>query len=119
MSRSRAKGNNRAIDILATLTAFSAHCVHRAYGEFVLPRAQPTEIIVSGGGVHNLTLMTHLRRLFARIPVMPLEEVGFDSDAKEAVLFAVLANESLQGVPNNLPGATGARWPVVLGKFSP
>ena len=115
----QAKGNNRAVDILATLTAFSAQCVHRGFEEFVMPRAQPTEIVVSGGGVHNLALMTHLRRLFPRIAVMPLEDVGFDSDAKEAVLFAVLANESLNGVPNNLPGATGARWPVVLGKFSP
>ncbi len=112
------KGNNRAIDILATLTAFSAHCIRRGFEEFVFPRAQPPEILISGGGVHNLTLLTHLRRLFPRIALVPLEEIGMDPDAKEAVLFAVLANETVHGTPNNMPGATGARWPVVLGKMS-
>ena len=50
---------------------------------------------------------------------MPVEEVGVEPNAKEAVIFAVLANETLHGIPNNVPGATGARWPTVLGKISP
>jgi anhydro-N-acetylmuramic acid kinase len=113
------KGNNRSIDVLATLTALVAHAIKRAFDEFIFPRAAVSEILVSGGGVHNLTLMTHLRRLFMKVPLIPLEEAGFDSDAKEALLFAVLANDTIQGIPNNIPGATGARWPTVLGKISP
>ncbi len=115
----RAKGNNRVIDILATLTAFSAHAVKRAFTDFIEPRVQPPEIVVSGGGVHNLTLMSHLRRLFTKEKVIPLGDLGMDADVKEAVIFAVLANETIHGVPNNVPGATGARWPTVLGKISP
>ena len=115
----RAKGNNRGIDILATLTAFVAQSIKTAFDDYVFPRTTPTEILVSGGGVHNLTLMNHLCRLFGRMPVMPVEEVGVEPNAKEAVIFAVLANETLHGIPNNVPGATGARWPTVLGKISP
>ena len=48
-----------------------------------------------------------------------LAETGLDPDAKEALIFAVLANETVHGVPNNVPGATGARWPTVLGKVTP
>jgi len=115
----RAKGNRTGVDVLATLNAFTAHCVRQAFDDFVLPRAQPTELIVSGGGVHNLTLMSHLRRLFPREKVRSLAETGLDPDAKEAVIFAVLANETVHGIPDNVPGATGARWPTVLGKVTP
>ena len=115
----RAKGGQTGVDVLATLTAFSAHSVKQAFDDFVAPRARPTEIIVSGGGVHNLTLMGHLRHLFPREKVLSLAETGLDPDAKEALIFAVLANETVHGVPNNVPGATGARWPTVLGKVTP
>jgi len=115
----RAKGTNRGVDVLATLTAFVARSIHEAFREFVFPRARPAEILVSGGGVHNLTLLAHLRRLFGRTPVAPLDVSGIDADSKEAVLFALLANETVHGVPDNLPAATGARWPTVLGKISP
>jgi len=112
----RAKGTNRGVDVLATLTAFTAHSIRRAFDDFVFPRQQPAEVLVSGGGIYNLALMAHLRRLFGKIPVEP---TALDPGAKEAVIFAVLANETVHGVPNNVPGATGARWPVVLGKISP
>ncbi|MHC4222618.1 MAG: anhydro-N-acetylmuramic acid kinase [Planctomycetota bacterium] len=115
----RAKGNNRGIDILATLTMFVAQSIRKAFEDHIFPRAKVTEVLVSGGGVHNLTLMTHLRRLFGKLPLMSVDELGFDADAKEALLFAVLANETIHGVPSNIPGATGARWPTVLGKISP
>lgn len=115
----RSKGNNRSIDVLATLTAFVAQSIRRSFDEFILRRAAVSEVLVSGGGVHNLTLLTHLRRLFGKIPIIPLEEVGHDPDAKEALLFAILANDTVHGIPNNIPGATGARWPAVLGKITP
>jgi anhydro-N-acetylmuramic acid kinase len=115
----RAKGGKTGVDVLATLTAFTAHAVKQAFLDFVEPRARPTEIVVSGGGVHNLTLMGHLKRLFAKEKVMSLADAGIDPDAKEALIFAVLANETVHGIPNNVPGATGARWPTVLGKVTP
>ena len=115
----RGKGVSTAADVIATLTAFTAHAVRRAIEEYVRPRHQPREMLVSGGGVHNPVLMGHLRRLNSDMAVRSLSEVGIDPDAKEALLFAVLANETIHGNPNNLPGATGAHWPVVLGKISP
>ncbi len=113
------KGNLSIHDILATLTVFVARSIHRAYEDFVFPRAEIREILVSGGGLRNLALMAHLRRLFHPIPVRSTAEAGVDPDLREAVAFAVLANETLFGNPNNVPLATGARWPVVLGKLSP
>jgi len=110
----RGKGANSTNDVIATLTAFSAHAIRRAVDEFVLPRQRPTELLVSGGGVHNPVLMDHLRRLLKDLGPRVIDQ----PDAKEAVVFAVLANESIEGNPNNLPSATGARWPVVLGKLS-
>ena len=81
----RGKGQNRAVDVLATLTAFVAHSIRKAFDDFVLPRLKPAEIVVSGGGVHNLTLMGHLRRLFAGLKVHSLDAIaerGLNPDAK-------------------------------------
>jgi anhydro-N-acetylmuramic acid kinase len=115
----RAKGGKSGTDVLATLTAFTAHSIRQAFDDFVAPRARPAEIIASGGGVKNLTLMSHLRKLFPREKVLSLADAGIDPDAKEALIFAILANETVHGVPNNVPGATGARWPTILGKVTP
>lgn len=76
------------------------------------------EIIVSGGGVHNGYLMERIRALLPGVRVATSAEYGMDIDAKEAVLFAVLAYESWFGRPCNVPSATGARLAVVLGKLS-
>ncbi len=90
-----------------------------AYERFVLPHHEVSEVIVSGGGVHNRTLMGRLAERLAPLPVRPLDELGLSSDAKEAVAFAILANETIAGNPGNVPRATGARRPVVLGKLVP
>jgi anhydro-N-acetylmuramic acid kinase len=112
----RFRGRER--DLLATLTALSAEAVHHAYRTFVVPRSPIQELIVSGGGVHNRTLMGHLARHFAPVSVRSLAELGMDPDAKEAVAFAVLANESLFANPGNLPAATGASGSRILGKIT-
>jgi anhydro-N-acetylmuramic acid kinase len=109
----------RADDLCATLTRFVAESIVLAYKDHVFPRATVDEIIVSGGGVHNATLMGHLHKLFAPIPVISSADLGMNPDAKEAVAFAVLANETLFGAPGNVPGATGAVGPRVLGKIVP
>ena len=75
------------------------------------------EVLVSGGGARNRTLMAALADRLAPVPVRSLAAVGMDPDAKEAVAFAILANETLFGRPGNLPAATGATGPRVLGKI--
>jgi anhydro-N-acetylmuramic acid kinase len=75
------------------------------------------EVIVSGGGAHNICLMERLRALL-KPRVTTSAEFGIDVDAKEAILFAVLAHETHQRRAGNLPSATGARKAVILGKIS-
>ena len=76
-------------------------------------------MIVSGGGAHNGTLMTFLRARLPGLAVRRIEEVGGNTEAKEALAFAILANETLAGGPGNIPRVTGASHPVVLGKVVP
>lgn len=104
-------------DLIATVTAFTGHSIAHAYREH-LPRV-PDEVLVSGGGAHNATLMASLQNLLAPAQVRRSDEVGLPSSAKEAMAFAVLAYETWHGRPGNLPAATGARRPVVLGDLTP
>ncbi len=104
-------------DTLATITAFTAHSIARAYHDF-LP-SQPDEIIVSGGGARNPVLMQMLRDLLAPARLVTSDQLGLDADAKEAIAFAVIAYETWHGRPGNVAAATGARHPVVLGSITP
>ncbi len=105
-------------DLLATLAAFTAESIGLSLDRFVAPHATPTEIVASGGGVHNATLMEALRRRLEPVPIRSSASYGIDPDAKEAVLFAVIANETIHGRPGNRPEATGAAAPVVLGRIT-
>ena len=103
-------------DTLATATRFTAECVRHAI-EQDCP-ARPEKLIVGGGGSLNPTLMAMLRDCLPHVRVMRNEDLGLDSSAKEAVAFAILANEYLFGQCGNVPRVTGARHPAVLGKLS-
>ena len=105
-------------DILATVCAFVARSIHHGVIEHLEVPDGVRELVVSGGGVRNLTLLRHLKREFFPVPVTSSAEHGLDPDAKEALLFALLANERLLGQAANVPSATGARWPVGLGKIA-
>ncbi len=105
-------------DILATCSAFVATGVHRAVTTFLGIEGGPRQVVVSGGGLKNLTVMRHLKQLFFPVPVTSVADYGIDPDEKEALLFAVLANERLAGGASNVPRATGAKWPVCLGKIA-
>ena len=104
-------------DLVATLTAFTARAIVAGIERFVLPRGEFSEMWVSGGGVHNRELMGALRAGLAPLRVESLAGLGISPDAREALTFAVLANETLAGRAGNVPSATGARQAVVLGKI--
>ncbi|WP_435156582.1 anhydro-N-acetylmuramic acid kinase [Haladaptatus sp. DFWS20] len=103
-------------DIVATATALTARSIAEAYHRF-LPQT-PDEVVVSGGGAFNPTLVGMLDAEL-NAPVKTIDEYGIGADAKEAVAFALLAAAALDGVPNNVPSATGATRPVVMGKRCP
>ena len=103
-------------DKIATATAFTAESICLAV-EHHCPQ-RPERLIVGGGGSHNPVLMELLQAGLPGCEVVTNEALGLDSDAKEAVAFAILANEMLHGRCNNAPSATGAAHPVVMGKLS-
>jgi anhydro-N-acetylmuramic acid kinase len=107
-------------DILATVTVLTARSIGDGIKSFVLPAGKLDEVIVSGGGVHNALLMKLLEvELPAGVSLRSSDEFGLPVDAKEAIAHAVLANETISGRPANLPGATGAARPVLLGSIVP
>jgi anhydro-N-acetylmuramic acid kinase len=116
----KAKSRNLAdAEILATLTEFTAKSIYENYVQFIFPQYHLSEIILSGGGIHNRTLMKFLKRYFGHITLVKADDYGIPSDAKEAIAFAILANETLENRPGNIPRVTGARRPVILGKIIP
>src|SRR5262249_36204026 len=102
-------------DLIATATEVTARSVASA----ILESSDVQEVIASGGGVPNRWLMRRLRELLPGIALNSGAEYGIDPDAKEAIAFAILAYEFMERRPANLPSATGARRPVLLGKDSP
>jgi anhydro-N-acetylmuramic acid kinase len=107
----------RPADLLATLTFFTARTVAEAIARFVKTPLQ--EVIVSGGGLLNRTLMKQLEwTLWPAVP-RPVTVYGIPPLAKEPAAFALLAAETLRGRAGNLPSVTGARRAVVLGKILP
>jgi len=112
-----AKGESKA-DIIRTVSAITPFAVHDAYRRFITKPARVDEVIVSGGGARNLFFLRELQHLFADAVVRTADEFGLSGDAKEAICFAILANETVHGNCANLPRVTGARRPVVLGVVS-
>jgi anhydro-N-acetylmuramic acid kinase len=103
--------------ILATLTALTAWSIADAYERFA--PAPVAEVILGGGGRRNPTLVKMLRDALAPAAVLSHEEVGLNSDAKEALSFALLAYETWHGRPGTHPVLTGARHASVLGQITP
>ena len=114
----RVEGPDDPHDCLATATALTARSVYHAYRTFVEPQHPLDKLIVSGGGVHNDEMMRALADLFDPVPVETTDQYGLDPDAKEAVLFAVLAHEWANGTPTSLPAVTGAARPALLGSLT-
>ena len=112
--RHRAKPN----DLIRAATIFTALSVVDALNRFVIPKTKIHQLIVSGGGAHNPLILAQLSAALPGIEVLPSSRLGIPEDAKEAFAFALLAYETFHQRPANLPSATGARGPVILGKIS-
>ena len=107
-------------DLIATMTMFTAKSIAENYKKFIFPNQSIDEVIVGGGGSHNKTLLRMLQELLINdCKVLTQEDIGYSSDAKEAIAFAVLANETLHGIPSNVPSATKAGRTVILGNITP
>jgi anhydro-N-acetylmuramic acid kinase len=109
-------------DALATATALTAESIARSFTQFVLPKMKgaPVDYIVSGGGARNRTLVTMLGTRLEPLgcSLTTSEQFGMPAEAKEAAAFALMAWMTWHGLPGNVPSATGAKRPVILGQIS-
>jgi anhydro-N-acetylmuramic acid kinase len=105
-------------DLIRAATIFTALSVVDALNRFVLPKTKIRQLIVSGGGAHNPLILAQLAAALPGIDVFPSFRLGIPVDAKEAFAFALLAYETFHQRPANIPAATGACRPAILGKIS-
>ena len=114
-------GSCRKEDVVATATALTARSIGDAVRRFVIHKRDSfEEMILSGGGARNATLVAMLEETLAPLGIRLRfsDELGLPSQAKEAVAFALLAYETWHHRPSNVPSATGAKRAAVLGKIS-
>lgn len=107
-------------NILTTVTMFTASSIVHHYKEFILPYYEIDEVILGGGGSYNDTLVEMIRYGLKdeNCAIFIQEDIGYSSEAKEAIAFAILANETHHRNPSNVPSATGAKQSVVLGNIT-
>lgn len=113
------RDNIDPLDAITTVTAFTAKSISDSYRRFIQPFSKISEIVISGGGTKNLTLLRFLESYLEGTRIRNVEEFDIPSEAKEALSFAILANETICGNPGNVPSATGAKERVILGKIIP
>lgn len=104
-------------DLVATLTHFTAKTISIGC-KLATNKDNNFELIASGGGAHNTYLLELIEKYLNGIKVTTTSFYGLDIDAKEAVAFVILANETLSGLPSNVKSATGAKKDVILGQIS-
>ncbi|MGV8981102.1 anhydro-N-acetylmuramic acid kinase AnmK [Clostridium sp.] len=105
--------------ILATATVFTAKSIAHSYKTYIFPKLDVDEMIISGGGAYNSYLVELIKGELPQISVLTQEDLGYSSDAKEAIAFAILGNETLNNSFSNIPTATGAKSKVILGNITP
>ncbi len=106
-------------DLVRTATQFTVESIVHGLKRFVLPRCEIHEVIASGGGTKNPVMMDLLDRALGNIAFKRLDDLGMASEAKEAIAFAILAYQTMNGHPGNVPSVTGADKQVVLGSITP
>ncbi len=102
-------------DVIYTVSKYTAFTIWQATERFINNKIDT--LYVGGGGSHNKFLMKSLSDYFVNTEIRRSGEFGIDEDYKEAICFAILANELIRGNPTNLPGITGATKPAFLGKI--
>lgn len=114
-------GRAHKADVIATATALTARSIADALPRFVLSRrGRFGDLVVSGGGANNPTLLAMLANELRplHLTIRASDEFGLPSEAKEAAAFALMAYETWSRRPSNIPSATGAKRPAILGKIS-
>lgn len=106
-------------DLIATITTAVAQSIVQAIKTYVLPEFDVERLIISGGGTHNKTLTKQIKSGLPELTVRRSDHYNIPVDAREAIAFAILGNETLCGTPANVPSATGANRRVVLGQITP
>jgi anhydro-N-acetylmuramic acid kinase len=106
--------------VIATATALTAASMAQALKSFVLKKGNYRDWVLSGGGTKNAALVEMLRKEAENMGLWlrHSDDFGIPSQAKEAVAFALLAYQTFNGLPGNVPSATGATRPAILGKIS-
>lgn len=112
------RGSISLNDLMTTLLMLTVESISSAYERFISPKWNINEIIFSGGGCGNPVLMEKLRGKFSGVKCSTTDDYGIPYEAKEAVAFAILANELISGNASNLPSVTGASGPVPMGKIA-
>ncbi|MGD1821894.1 MAG: anhydro-N-acetylmuramic acid kinase [Pleomorphochaeta sp.] len=103
-------------DVIYTCTYFTAKCIEIGIKNFA--NIDIDKLIIGGGGSHNAVIINSLKKLLPSINIITFEDMGLNSDSKEAIAFAILANETLNKKSNNLQSVTGAKHSVIMGKIS-
>lgn len=109
----------RGDDLLATVTALTARSIAESFRRFIAPRGRVDQLIATGGGANNPTLIQMIAQEIPALEVTTAAKVGVDGDSLEAVAFAILGYQMLRGRQGNIPSVTGARAPAILGKLTP
>ncbi len=104
-------------DIIATVADLTAFTIYNQYKRFAEKFCTIDELVVSGGGANNLFIMERLKFYFSKSKVLTSNSFGVKIETKEAICFALLANETISGNPSNIPNVTGASKSTILGKI--
>lgn len=105
-------------DIIHTLTMITIQSIVDAYQTWIIPKNGLDDIIFSGGGAYNTFILENIQKQLPEITILKLEDLGFNSKAKEALAFLILGHETLSLRPSNLLQATGAKRKVILGQVT-
>ncbi|MFA7692430.1 MAG: anhydro-N-acetylmuramic acid kinase [Candidatus Hydrogenedentes bacterium] len=106
-------------DLVSTVTQVTVQSIADAYKNYIMPNYEVSHMIVSGGGAMNNAVMQRLKNALPEVKIYISDRIGISYDAREAIAFAILGNETICGTPANVPQATGASESVVLGKITP
>lgn len=108
----------RSEDLIATATWFTAYCIQKSYQDYISKSYDIKTWVIGGGGAHNPVLLKHISELLSPIQVVTQDQYGYSSDAKEALAFLILGNQTWHKKVGNVPSVTGATKASILGKIT-